>query len=65
MKDKVEEVAKRFKEMGPGEEDEFTKFAQEIASISLGTFTGRLLERGLDIAKAIAEFSCELNKPST
>ncbi len=60
MQEEVSKVAKAFKRMSVEENDEFIVYAQAIATVSLENFTGKLLERGLDITRAIVEFSCEL-----
>lgn len=66
MKEQIDKVIAGFRSVGEltGETDDFTKAAQQIAVIALGSMNGSLLHKALAISEAIVGFSEELGHPN-
>ncbi len=62
MKDEIARVAARLEVAGSGP-DVFIEEAKKIACIALDHFNEELLDRALDIAKAVAKFAHEMERP--
>lgn len=63
MEKEVDKIAEHMVESGaPGKNSKLTNIAINIADLSLRAYSGELLDRGLDISKAIVAFEDELIK---
>ena len=62
MKDEIDKVAVSLTIAGNGP-DVFIEQAKKIACIALDHFNEELLDRALDIAKAVAKFAHEMERP--
>ncbi len=60
MEKAISELTSKIESGGNG----LTESAQKIANIALGSFRERLLDKALNIAKAIISFEDELKTPS-
>ena len=58
MQKKIDEVVEALSNANPP--DTYIEQAKEIALIAINDFNGQLLDRALDIAKAVASFAHEL-----
>jgi len=60
MQEKIKKLNDLMQEQGVKNENEFSELAKEIAITCIDSFYGKLLEKGLAVAKAVADFGAEI-----